>query len=164
MQEFAVHVKQCQLQPFGLGYYTLGMVEEAGEVFEAVQSKDDADVLLEIGDVLWYAIAFTIEVGGDVSMLEPWPEPQPTSDTRAEVCLLHTVSKLSGRVKKFLRGDQVLEQFAPMMLQYIHDGVLQCAQVAANHGGTLEKCAAMNVAKLAGRFARGTVQGDGNSR
>merc|ERR1740130_1158959 len=35
VRKFEIHVKQCQLQSFTFDYYMHGLVEEAGEVFEA---------------------------------------------------------------------------------------------------------------------------------
>ena len=87
-----------------------------------------------------------------------------TEIEEAHELLLTTVAKLSGRVKGSLRGDKPLEQFSSAMQQHLDEVVHHCAQVAANHGATLEECAAKNVRKLAGRFERGTVRGDGDKR
>ena len=161
VKDFVEHVRQCQLQKFSFDYYMHGLVEEAGEVFEAVRVNAVTDVLDEIGDVLWYAVSFAMELRGQASMPDTWPELQPAFDKPAHLLLLSTVAKLSGRVKKVLRGDKPFDQFVPAIMEHFDAVIIHCSQVAANHGATLEKCAAMNMYKLAGRFQRGTVRGDG---
>mmetsp|Transcript_4052 Transcript_4052/g.7198 ORF Transcript_4052/g.7198 Transcript_4052/m.7198 type:complete len:214 (-) Transcript_4052:200-841(-) len=172
VRKFAVHVKQCQIQKFTFDYFMHGIAEESGEVFEAVRAAkaegmvDKAKthaVLSEIGDVLWYVTSFSMELGTAMDMPETWPvveagAPEP------EVQLLAIASKLSGRVKKSMRGDKPLEQFVPAMLQHRDGLLLECAKIAANHQSTLEQCATENVRKLGGRFARNTVFGDGDGR
>ena len=43
VREFGVHVKQCQVHSFSFDYYMHGVVEEAGEVFEAVRTARSAE-------------------------------------------------------------------------------------------------------------------------
>ncbi|CAE7686167.1 unnamed protein product [Symbiodinium pilosum] len=52
VEDFQEHVKICQLQKFSFDYYVHGLVEESGEVLEAVRSKaDSGSVGNELGDV-----------------------------------------------------------------------------------------------------------------
>ena len=81
-----------------------------------------------------------------------------------EVLLLVAAARLSGRVKKSLRGDKKLEQFLPAMASYRDEILKLCPQVAANHGSTLEQCASVNVRKLGSRSERNTMYGDGDTR
>ena len=58
-----------------------GIVEESGEVFDAVRAARSTDassferdnVIAEIGDVLWYVTSFSMELGGSLSMPQTWP-------------------------------------------------------------------------------------------
>eukprot|EP00440_Ansanella_granifera_P006442 gb/GFBE01006987.1/.p1 GENE.gb/GFBE01006987.1/~~gb/GFBE01006987.1/.p1 ORF type:complete len:199 (+),score=53.97 gb/GFBE01006987.1/:1-597(+) len=169
VREFEEHVRSCQLKKFGFDYYMHGLVEEAGEAFEAVRAsrgkapESCSQVANEIGDVLWYATSFSMELGSSVQMPSEWPQGRAGTH-EAEVRLLAAVAKLAGRVKKSLRGDKALDEFLPAMRQY-RDEVLQlCADVAVAEGLTLQRCAVANVIKLKGRFDRGSVQGDGDDR
>ena len=173
MRKFEVHIKQCQLQSFTYDYYMHGIVEESGEVFEAVRAATDAGttadkgimdaVLAEIGDVLWYVTSFSMELGPAMRMPESWPVAEPGA-VAPEVQLLSIAAKLSGRVKKCKRGDKAVDQFVPAMLQHRDALLSECAKIAANHYSTLEQCAEKNVRKLGSRFARNTVLGDGDQR
>ena len=187
---FEAHVKRCQLQSFSFDYYMHGLVEEVGEVFEAVRahlqvtsklsdsvatvfterSGEQDAVLYELGDVLWYMTSLSMEVGDVLAMPEVWPEKNQSLGgpvvpaIEPEVLMMACVAKLSGRVKKSLRGDKPLQDFAPAMKEHRDELLGLCAMVAANHGATLQRCADMNVKKLSGRFDRGSVQGDGDKR
>lgn len=172
VRKFEIHVKECQLQSFSFDYYMHGLVEETGEVFEAVRAvrstaspcrADTDNVLSEIGDVLWYATSFSLEVGGELRMPESWPTAEAGS-CEPEVLMLAAAARLSGRVKKSMRGDKSLAQFAAAMAQQRDELLTRCAEVAANHNANLQQCATMNVRKLSGRFERNTVRGDGDHR
>ena len=149
-------------------------MEEAGEVFNAVQFGQhhfgsNTDVLFEIGDVLWYAVSFAMEVGFKIQwcrfgMPDAWPKVSPVRVIDAHVLLLQTVAKLSGRVKKSLRGDGPLVEFAHTMQGHLEEVWDLCAHLAANHGASLSTCAAMNVRKLAGRLKTNSTRGDGAKR
>ena len=83
VHDFEAHVKSCQIQSFSFDYYMHGLVEEAGEVFEAVRATQDADssssegqakaIALELGDVLWYLTSLSMEIGGEMTMPDSWP-------------------------------------------------------------------------------------------
>ncbi|CAE8720631.1 unnamed protein product [Polarella glacialis] len=177
--DFEGHVQRCQLQHFTFDYYMHGLVEETGEVFDAVRAQragssqpegserksTGSTVELELGDVLWYATSLSMEVGGDMKMPATWPlaDVCKTGD-EPEVLMLATAARLSGRVKKSLRGDKPLEEFVPAMRQHRDELLARCAEVAENHGSTLQRCAMLNVWKFKGRFDRGSVQGDGDAR
>ena len=176
LSEFQKHVKSSQLRKFNFDYFIHGLVEEAGEVVEAVQKKRSeqrcSDVASELGDVLWYVAALNVELGGG-QLADSWPQacigrlveheaPEPVSGSAVDLLLI--ASKLAGRTKKTLRGDKTLDEFLPDMRMYMCKILNCCAQVAASHGLCLQHCAQMNVCKLEGRKSRGTVLGDGNCR
>ena len=163
VSQFQTHVNHCKLQNFEFDYYMHGIVEEAGEVFEAVRASCSDEVLSEIGDLLWYLTAFSLEFGKAMRFPDAWPTAERNA-ADPEIQLLVTVAQLSGRVKKSRRGDRPSKEFAVQMKQYRDQVMVLCADVAANHGSTLERCASVNVRKLSDRFQRNTVQGDGDHR
>merc|ERR1712151_673759 len=112
---------------------------------------DQDAVLYELGDVLWYMTSLSLEVGDVLAMPEMWPEKTKPPEgldgpiataIEPEVLMMACVAKLSGRVKKSLRGDKPLQEFAPAMKGYRDELLGLCAMVAANHGATLQRCAA----------------------
>ena len=173
VHDFEAHVKSCQIQSFSFDYYMHGLVEEAGEVFEAVRATQGADprfsegqamaIALELGDVLWYLTSLSMEIGGEMTMLDSWPTVERGTNA-PEVLMMLYASKLSGRVKKSMRGDKTLADFVPAMREYRDELLKTCAEVAANFDTTLQRCAKLNVNKLRGRFGRGAVMGDGAYR
>jgi NTP pyrophosphatase (non-canonical NTP hydrolase) len=138
---FEAHVKQCQLRQFTFDYYTHGLVEEAGEVFEAVSVARlvaahrlacNEKVLSEMGDVLWYANSFSLEVGIPLAMPTIWPTVK-AGVHNPKVLMRVAVARLSGRVKKSMRGDKPLEQFVSAMLQYRDELLARCTEVIEAH-------------------------------
>ena len=133
-------------------------------------------VLLEVGDVLWYTVSLSLEVGSTLAMPEIWPERpiqarlerlaalQRNEADGPEILMMACAAQLSGRVKKSLRRDKSLQDFAPAMREHRNELLSLCAEVAAMHGATLQQCALLNVQKLRGRFHRGSVRGDGDTR
>ena len=81
-----------------------------------------------------------------------------------EILMMACAAKLSGRVKKSLRRDKPLQDFAPAMREHRNELLSLCAEVAAMHGATRQQCALLNVQKLHGRFHMGSVRGDGDTR
>jgi NTP pyrophosphatase (non-canonical NTP hydrolase) len=197
VSEFVSHVKESRLQCYPFDYFMLGIVEETGEVFGVVrscraeakrmQAETDASfsecfdavkgntVLCELGDVLWYCVAFSLEFD-ELAMPASWPErPVPSTveclhsildadDERDAILMMECVAKLSGRVKKRLRGDKPPEDFLPDMKKMRDELLNLCAAVAATYGATLQQCALLNVEKLHARFEAGSVRGEGNER
>ena len=162
--QFQEHVKRYQIRKFTFDYYMHGLLEEAGQVVDAVHARrSDQEVACEIGDVLWYATAFSMELGDGVQMPLVWPEGS-FAKPDAEVALLACVAKLSGQVKKRLRGDKALELFLPAVKSHRDEILTKCAEVALAHGTSLQFCAIANLKKLNDRFDRGALQGDGNNR
>ena len=49
VHDFEAHVKSCQIQSFSFDYYMHGLVEEAGEVFEAVRATQKTDPRISEG-------------------------------------------------------------------------------------------------------------------
>ena len=94
VNRFEAHVRNCQLQRFTFDYYMHGIVEESGEVFDAVRAARSTDassfekdnVIKEIGDVLWYVTSFSMEFGESLSMPQTWPRAEKKSPNRKFCC------------------------------------------------------------------------------
>merc|ERR1712217_301863 len=110
-----------------------------------------------------YTTSLSSELGGEMNMPQIWPTAE-LGATEPEVAMLAAAARLSGRVKKSMRGDKPLDQFVSAMVEHRNALLSACAEVAANHESTLQECAAMNITKLSGRFQRNTVRGDGDAR
>jgi hypothetical protein len=142
-EQFALYPEAGTASDLALAYVALGLVEEWQELL-------NDNILLELGDVLWYLAAFQRELA---PYLPPGVEQQEIS--RAEV---------AGKVKKLIRGDkdraQALRDLAAMT--YITDPLLELDYFANEEG--LIRAMDMNVAKLTDRMARGVIKGSGDHR
>ena len=106
------HVRCCQLLPFPFEYYVHGVVEEVGEVFDAVRGVRAGGagvgahvVVSELGGELWYVTALSLQLGWGCAMPRAWPVA--AGGSRApEVLILAAASRLAGCVKMACRGDQ----------------------------------------------------------
>lgn len=78
------------------------------------------------------------------------------SDEGGEVC---------GKVKKWLRGDDIpQDEMYSALAKEIGDVMWYCAALANHIGYDLEEVARMNVGKLSSRKERGTIRGSGDER
>lgn len=148
-------------------YPLIGIVNEAGELAEAVADRNLTEVLKEGGDVLWYlALA-----ARDLGMALPrafGTDPGTSSQTPEQVMLrlCAAAGELAGHVKKSLRDDDKLwhssrNHAAETLVLRTLDLL---ASVLSSHGLTLQEVAAANLAKLASRAERGVLNGSGGSR
>ena len=141
VHDFETHVRRCQLHPFTFDYYMHGLVEEAGEVLEAVSVARlvaahrlacNEKALSEMGDVLWYANSFSLEVGIPLAMPTMWPTVKARVHN-PKVLMRVAVARLSGQVKKSMRGDKPLEQCVSAMLHYRDEPLTRCTEVIEAH-------------------------------
>ena len=138
-------------------YVRLGLISEVGEVAGQVKRiiRDDGGVLTperreklldELGDVLWYW-AQRCESEGE-RMPERWfgNSYAPVWDHRVAV---DTASSMDASTCGVFWDELV---------------VVDVGIIAKLLGSTLEDVAARNVAKLSGRVAAGTINGEGDDR
>lgn len=147
-------------------YPALGLGNEVGELVEKFEAGAPAEELLaELGDVLWYvaALARDCRIAEDGLLWEQRPAPQ-----YASASILHLVmaaGAAQGHIKKALRDHEGnLDTRRAGVLVELTALLTAADDIAVYLGSTIEDVCAANLAKLAGRAARHTLQGDGDVR
>lgn len=84
----------------------------------------------------------------------------------AVIGLADEVGEVAGKVKRALRDDGgvLTEARREELLAELGDVLWYVAMLADEVGSPLAQVAAMNIAKLAGRAAAGTIHGEGDKR
>lgn len=165
-------------------YPLLGLADETGEVLEKLAGYcDTADIIKELGDVLWYATDITswMDGGGpyglqNVTGFTTFDEIIPdhafgaVDDVLARN-LVQTVARICGYFKKLVREDgmvgwasmpynarrtSICEEFRGLLV-IIHT-------IAFGRGSSIREVAQVNFDKLSSREERGTLFGDGDNR
>ena len=78
------------------------------------------------------------------------------------VCgLAGEAGEISGKLKKFMRGDLNPDQVAEAIVAECGDVLWYLSRVLAEFGSNLSECAQGNINKLASRSQRGVLMGDG---
>lgn len=140
-------------------YVRDGLRAEIGEVYGVLARvvRDNGfvwtderrhELLKEIGDVIWFCARWSIHDRWDddnhAGVAEiwtgPWHAGHPDADEALDDVWNHAWHRCVGDVLESL------------------------SEFAANHGLTLQECAAENIAKLRDRKARGVIQGKGDTR
>lgn len=148
-------------------YPALGLGNEVAELVEKVEAGAPAnDVLAELGDVLWYvaALARDARIMHDELFWTVRPG-MPLLAAHSMNKMVMAAGAAQGHVKKALRdhdGDLdarrgALQSELALLLHSADD-------IATYYGSTIDVVAAANLAKLASRAARNTLQGDGDVR
>lgn len=155
-------------------YPALGLGNEAAELAEKVLRVPEEPaqaVLGELGDVLWYvaALARDARVAEDELVWTALPESftQPWNADRNSLlsALLTAAGNAQGHVKKALRDhDGDLNQRRDGLVAELRQVLVYADALASAYGTSLHAVAAANIAKLADRAARNTLQGDGDVR
>ena len=151
----------------GLAFALLGLVGEAGELFAKVDSGENKwSVILEIGDVLWYALVLTAEWGRDPyshtdleRLFGPRKPLVHSNYTKYAQNVLVLASKLAEKGKKYLRDGSPPEDFDS--LQALVDNA---SYLLTHYGSSMAECMAMNNRKLESRADRGVIKGSGDYR
>ena len=163
-------------------YPALGLAQEALELAEAISDYEEAEanspfdtarlaelnahILSELGDCAWYAanIAHDLDVPYDEITWTPATELGPGDSGKEFEATLAALGKVAGLVKKGMRdhdnpGYRITELMAALSHSFEFMDYL-----AVVCGSTLDDVLRMNVEKLSGRAARGTLGGDGENR
>lgn len=135
----------------GTEYCAVAYYEELGELAGVFAKNlrgdgpvDDANVLKEIGDVLWnLAVSLKRDAPARVSLLAAYQDPYK---------MLYPECATYELVIRLFSLDDVTELLRALNL------------IAKRHGGDLEKCAEMNLEKLMSRKERGQLRGSGDDR
>lgn len=144
-----------------LWYPALGLVEELGELDEAIALGQPDDVLKEAGDCLWYIAQVATEAGLTLDFVETQAIAPTITATPATA-----ESKLCGVVKKIHRDKQGVVDDGDRAkiadwLSVIWDLV---ESLLKDSGMTPEQAMQANLAKLRSRAERGVLQGSGSDR
>ena len=178
-----------------LEYLLAGLVGEPGEVAEKVKKRKrgdysnapDAlfnnDIVLELGDCIWYPFALATHIGVNLAQaggfVPPSREkPVPCKDLTA-ACVLLT-KKATAIAEIFMVGDEIIAEdalpdmfgsgaisstpahfrFANAVKSYME----QIARIAAVADFDVYSVATRNDIKLSSRKAAGTISGSGDNR
>jgi hypothetical protein len=137
-----------------LACYALGLVGEVGELAELVSGRGGmrAELVEEVGDVLWYAAAMrqTLGVTGDGGV-GAYPEGNVS---RTDVCI--AAARVSEAVKKRLLHGVDADIDGPL-----HDVINAVMAFADAYEVSFVEAAVANTAKLLARYPDGFVPGGG---
>ena len=154
---FMDHVKTSLLKKsFSSLYFTVGLVEEVGELADELKKKDGLNnkdnIVSEVGDICWYVYGLC------QSLEEIVPEVKTDNKDND---LLSVCGKLCGSIKKWSRGDKDWDVFQTRVQTHV-----SCilATVARHSPVSLEEAMRKNIEKIQSRRERGVVRGDGNNR
>ena len=156
---FMDHVKTSLLKKsFSSLYFTVGLVEEVGELADELKKNDDLNsnlenIVSEVGDVCWYVYGLCQSLEGIV--------PEVKTDEQDEDELLSVCGKLCGSIKKWSRGDKDWDVFQTRVQNNVSHVL---ATVARHSPVSLEEAMRKNIEKIQSRRERGVVRGDGNNR
>lgn len=136
-----------------------------GELAELSRARTASEVLLELGDVVWYFAVLCDIFGVD------YAKASSQAPTKLDDCAeLHVaLGDISERVGKWLRdGTDEASPFAPTHRQMI-ELKLYTAGRCINHmigaaGLTISRVEHANTTKLKSRAARSVLHGDGDNR
>lgn len=139
-------------------YLTLGLIEEVGEAAGKLAKRrrdgvwDERAFIKELGDILWF-VANLADYYDDADINESLKD-----------CFLEEVD--SDRFDETIMRSLVywVGIFLDDEDEFLADIVFEVGGLAKRHGYTLEQVAAINLAKLRDRQARGQIHGNGDER
>jgi NTP pyrophosphatase (non-canonical NTP hydrolase) len=134
----------------------LGLCEEAAEMVEVSYVGPPVE---EAGDLLWYLAQMCKALDTSIAYL-----PDPTGEARSGnlVGLFHRTGYAAGLVKKRVFHQKPLDRDA--MLRALADVLEYTRRYVGIYDVTIERAAALNVAKLLRRFPNGYNHADANAR
>lgn len=170
------------------GYYFSGGGEEAAEIVDKARSinenstkEDCKGLVLELGDRMWYAVRNIYSLGGSMPLQGMWSIDGldehcalPLAKGKVSVHELRSAVEdiviLSGRIngfhKRMLRDNN--GNWTAARIQEVCDTEKLVIEkiVEAGHcaGYSFREVLEFNIAKLASRKCRGTIQGQGDYR
>jgi NTP pyrophosphatase (non-canonical NTP hydrolase) len=145
-------------------YPTLGLIDECGEFLEKFLDQDgisSADVIDELGDVMWYvaAVCDTVHIMVD----SVFAEATPIKDFYDPTKLFYTVARISGIVKKSIRDkDGFIDPalITPQLISLADQILTFLPNLETTIGAVMER----NIAKLEDRKKRNVLKGSGDKR
>lgn len=176
-----------------LSYLGLGLAGESGEVADKVKkvirdSNSDIDfdrregILMEVGDVLWYATRICDHLGVSVSSVvcsdhldsfdayqdqvniavaqftHPYLAGSVSELAYLSLLLTAKSGAVSDRISESVIGGEMVD------VRLLEPVLHTLTRIVTNLGGTLSDVATRNVTKLEGRQSRGVLHGSGDKR
>jgi NTP pyrophosphatase (non-canonical NTP hydrolase) len=185
-EEYIKLTRETAIYPesYERNYVIHGLVDEAGELKETVESKPNRkstssvqrsrfgglhvkQICDELGDVMWYAargvdhFEFDPERFINANLKQFTPMNQEAAEEETDKLLL-AAARMNGNQKKSVRdGDNRENRFNRNLKK-----VVLKAQKVAHHSGIFDLRVVMerNIEKLFDRKARDVLQGDGDNR
>lgn len=156
-------------------YPVLGITGEAGELMiEANALSPDREKLVkEAGDVWWYIASLSTDLGLQLSSMfgdnpDEFDEAMYSSNSPTErmTALPIYIGILAENVKKAMRDDnmKITESRLGKIVDAVHDIGASVSYVSRQHNFSTGFVLETNIAKLAARKAKGTLQGSGDNR
>jgi NTP pyrophosphatase (non-canonical NTP hydrolase) len=174
--EYQAFTKSTAVYPqhtlaIGLSYVTLGLIDELGELFSAVDSGKDSDIIAEAGDVCWYTARICDHLDMQMSSIFnsniTYDGAASLHDAVTKAMVYAAIA--AGRVKKIIRdghlwNDEQRAKVERMIFDALR-GMVSCVGVVvrfadSNFIDVMKK----NMDKLSSRKERGVLQGDGDNR
>lgn len=158
---------------FGLAYSFLGLIDELGEMHDAlvrVEQKPTipsiSNLVKESGDVLWYISAISEEANFDTERIlqrqHPKNYPLTNNLLRLYSPVFELVTEKSGAVKKLYRDGQHLNlNNWELLLIKIVEFIGICLE---RYDITVMECLEVNSVKLQRRKHNNTIKGNGDER
>lgn len=153
-----------KVENFGMAYYLLGLIDEMGEVGEAIvrfkqNDSEENKVLLvsEFGDVVWYITGICEELKLNPELIFNY------NGTTEALDQYPSVSRFCGNVKKYYRdGKAIPAELATGVLTKVYNYYMYPTMKV--HAITLDEVLQTNFDKLTKRKENNTIQGDGDKR
>lgn len=190
LDDYQTRARALALYPmlgFNLRYALMGLSGEAGEVAEAILGGGSDKIILEAGDVAWYAAMTASELGLTFSAVAGFVD---TSDylvhysSDQQVCGLRLCASAGKalEIQKKIDRDffdpvsasvqiprDAMDERRGRIAKHVYMVVRAVAELAHSLGGlprraSLETVLLRNLEKLEGRKERGTQHGEGNDR
>lgn len=173
--------------PMGLVYVALKLNGEAGELAE-VEAHDNANLIKELGDIIWYLGALQNEMIDDLEFIPFTPPSQPVSLKAIQLSINGIAGRIAEQVGKAMRDDNFITvettaRNSPSGM-YAHDvrfGQLTYSRhqeiksladelmdriltLCTLRGFTLHQIMLANLEKLLDRTERNALRGSGDDR
>jgi NTP pyrophosphatase (non-canonical NTP hydrolase) len=142
-------------------YPLLGLMEEAGEIDEKIQLKEDSldNMIKEIGDVYWYLASCSFELGLDFNLLLK-------NKKESSLTISVEASKISGYLKKIMRDDngQMTEKKKELIIDSLEKVCFLLTKYQKRYNLDTLDILNKNLEKLYSRKKRGVLKGSGDNR
>lgn len=149
-------------------YVVIGLAGELGEMFEKIENEASVeDIVLEVGDALWYLAMIRVEL--NLPLEEDWDWKKNIQ--KSSPFIISELGKISEQVKKYLRDDWKKgeenifpEKRKEAILKSWKNVWAGLNGLAMSLGTSIDEVAIKNNEKLASRAKRNVIHGAGDYR